>query len=119
MQLLGSIDHSYKELKKILHEKKKSFPVDRLMLKRLIYLLRPFKHAITIIQKGNEPSLYLVLICVLTLRKALSSFDNLNKFNQENDNMSSEQKENDEYQHDLESEELAGKFNHYDRWTFK
>jgi hypothetical protein len=38
----------------------------------------------------------------LTLRKALSSFDNLNKFNQENDDMSTEKKENDEDQYDLE-----------------
>jgi len=119
MQLLGSIDRSFKETKKILHEKKKSFLIDRLILKRLIHLLRPFKHAITIIQKGNEPSLYLILICVLTLRKALSSFDNLNKFNQENDDMSTKKKENDDDQYDLDSEESAGKFNHCGRWTFK
>lgn len=36
--------------------------IDRLIVKRLIRLLRPFKHIITVIQKGNEPSLYLVLI---------------------------------------------------------
>ncbi len=33
-----------------------------MIVKRLIRLLRPFKHIITVIQKGNEPSLYLVLI---------------------------------------------------------
>jgi hypothetical protein len=118
MQLLESIDRSFKETKKILQEKKKSFPVDRWIIKRLIRLLRPFKHAMTIIQKGNEPSLYLVLICVMTLRKALNSFDNLNKFNQENDDMSTEKKENEEDQYDLESEEPAGKFNRYVRLVF-
>ena len=58
MQLLESIDRSYKETKRVLQDKKKSFTVDRWILKRLVYLLRPFKHIITVIQKGNEPSLY-------------------------------------------------------------
>jgi hypothetical protein len=70
----------------------------------------------TIVQKGNEPSLYLVLICVLTLRKALTSFENLVKFNKENDNgMSTKRKETDDDESDWELEESDGKFNHYDR----
>jgi len=117
MQLLESIDHSFIETKKVLQEKKKSFSIDRLIVKLLIRLLRPFKHIMTVTQKGNEPSLYLVLICVLTLRKALSSFENSIKLHKENDDMSTKEKENDQY--DLASEELDGKFNHYGRWTFK
>jgi hypothetical protein len=77
-------------------------------------LLRPFKHVITVIQKGNEPSLYLVLICVLTLRKALGSFDNLVNFNKENDETSTKKhNESDDDQYDLESVESDGKLNHY------
>lgn len=68
MQLLESIDRSFKETKIVLQEKKKSIPIDRLVVRQRVRLLRPLKHAITIIQKGNEPSLYLVLICVLTVR---------------------------------------------------
>jgi hypothetical protein len=116
MQLLGSIDLSFKETKKILQEKKKPLSIDRLVVKRLVHLLRPFKHIMTIVQKGNEPSLYLVLICVLTLRKALTSFENLVKFNKENDNgMSTKRKETDDDESDWELEESDGKFNHYDR----
>ena len=58
MQLLESIDRSYKETKRVLQDKKKSCAVDRWIFKRLVYLLRFFKHIITVIQKGNEPSLY-------------------------------------------------------------
>ena len=58
MQLLESIDRSYKETKRILQDKKKFFTVDRWILKHLVYLLRPFKHIITVTQKGNELSLY-------------------------------------------------------------
>ena len=118
MQLLESINRSFKETKKVLQEKKKSFFIDRFIVKRLIYLLRPFKHIITIIQKGNEPSLYLVLICVMTLRRTLISFDNLVNFNRENDddrNMSTKKKESDDDQYDIESEEPDGKFNQYGR----
>lgn len=110
MELLGSIDRSFKETRKILQEKKKSFTVDRLIVKRLLRLLHPLKHIMTIVQKGNEPSLYLVLICHLTLRKALNSYENLIQFHQENDNFSTKNKENDDDdQYDLDSEESDGK----------
>ncbi|CAF1093959.1 unnamed protein product [Adineta ricciae] len=111
MQLLGSIDRSFKETKKVLQEKKKSFLIDRSVIKRLIQLLRPFKHILTIVQKGNEPSLYLVLICVMTLRKALSSFENLVVFNRENDNCNDvlkKRQDNGDDEYDIESEEPDG-----------
>lgn len=63
----------------------------------------------TVIQKGNEPSLYLVLICVLTLKNTLSSFENLVKFNQEHDESSpNKDKENVDDQYDLQSDESDG-----------
>ncbi|CAF3364514.1 unnamed protein product [Rotaria socialis] len=109
MQLLNSIDRSFKETKKVLQEKKKPFLIDRMIVKRLIILLHPFKHIITVIQKGNEPSLYLVLICVLTLRKSLNSFENLIKFHKEHNETSTEKEnESDDDQYDLESRESDG-----------
>ncbi|CAF1450309.1 unnamed protein product [Adineta ricciae] len=111
MELLGSIDRSFKETKKVLQEKKKSFLIDRLVIKRLIHSLRPFKHILTIAQKGNEPSLYLVLICVMTLRKALSSFENLVLFNRENDDCNDvlkKRKDNGDDEYDIEVEEPDG-----------
>ena len=81
------------------------FLVDRWIVKRFIYLLHPFKRIVKIIQKGDEPSLYLVLICVLTLRKALSSFENLIHFNKEHDEASTQSDvENGDDQYDLESD---------------
>ncbi len=53
------------------------------------------------------------------MRKALSSFDSLIKFHKENDDMSTEKRERDDDQYDLDSEESDEKFNHYARWTFK
>lgn len=110
MELLGSIDRSFKETKKGFQEKKKSFAIDRLIIKRLLRLLHPLKHIMTIVQKGNEPSLYLVLICHMTLRKALSSYDNLVQFHKDNNDSSTERKSNDDDdQYDLDSEESDGK----------
>ena len=114
MQLLQSIDRSFKETRKVLQAKKKIFAIDQSMIKSLIVLLRPFKHVLTVIQRGNEPSLYLVLISVLTLRKALGSFDNLVEFNKENsDPLSRKDNEIEEDQYELEPEESDGK-HHYD-----
>ena len=66
----------------------------------------------TVVQKGTEPSMHLVLTSVLTLRRALSSFENLTKFNKENDESSKridDDSAND--QDELESEETDGKWN--------
>ena len=110
MELLGSIDRSFKETKNVFQEKKKSFATDRLIIKRLLRLLHPLKHIMTIIQKGNEPSLHLVLICHMTLRKALSSHENLVQFHKDNNDSSTERKSNDDDdQYDLDSEESDGK----------
>ncbi|CAM4829953.1 unnamed protein product [Rotaria magnacalcarata] len=85
IQLLESIDRSFKETKKSPSGKKKPFSIDRLIVKHLIRLLRPFKRVMILIQKGNELSLYMVLICVLTLRETFSSLASLVRFNKEND----------------------------------
>lgn len=66
-----------------------------------------------IVQKGNEPSLYLVLICVLSLRKALNSFESLVKFNSDNDENSRMKKEEDgDDDYDVEGEETDGMSNY-------
>lgn len=85
MELLESIDRSFKETKKVLQDKKKPFSIDRLIVKQLIRLLCPFKRIMILVQKGNEPSLYMVLICVLTLRETLSSLASLVRFNKEDE----------------------------------
>lgn len=64
-----------------------------------------------IVQKGNEPSLYLVLICVLSLRKALNSFENLVQFNRENNENSRMKEKEDDADYDVEAEETDGKSN--------
>ncbi|CAF4151060.1 unnamed protein product, partial [Rotaria sordida] len=53
--------------------------VDEYVLKRLICLLQPFKQVLQLVQQGDSPSLYMILPCVLSLKKALSSFDEVLK----------------------------------------
>lgn len=57
--------------------------IDKSIVEQLIILLKPFKHVVQIVQTGNTPSLYMVLVCTLTLREALASFDSLMKYNQD------------------------------------
>ncbi|CAF3874076.1 unnamed protein product [Rotaria sordida] len=59
--------------------KKKLKNIDEYVLKQLICLLQPFKQVLQLVQQGDSPSLYMVLPCVLSLKKALSSFDELLK----------------------------------------
>jgi hypothetical protein len=58
-----------------------------------------------LIQKGDGPSLYMVLPCTFTLKKALSSFDELLKYQKLKTNDKTEQ--DDEENTDEESELLA------------
>ena len=56
---------------------------------------------------------YLVLICVSTLRKVLSSFENLIKFNKEYDTTPTKiGNETDDDEFDLEAEESDDELNH-------
>ena len=43
-------------------------------------MLKPFRHILKLIQQGDGPSLFMVLPCTLTIRKALSLFGELLKY---------------------------------------
>jgi hypothetical protein len=80
IELLESILGPYKQTKRVLTIRKqqsKLVVIDEKIVEGLIYLLKPFKRTLKLIQTGNSPSLYMVLICTLNLRKTLSSFKNL------------------------------------------
>ncbi len=80
IDLLESILRSYKQTKRVLLNRKqqsKIAVIDEKIVEGLIHLLKPFKHTLKLIQTGNSPSLYMVLICTVNLRKTLSSFKNL------------------------------------------
>ena len=77
VEQLESISHSYKQIKKVLMERKKSLVLDKSLISQIIPLLKPFKHVIIIIQKGIAPSLHLVTIAVMTLRETLRDYTSL------------------------------------------
>lgn len=80
IELLESVLRSYKQTKRVLTSRKqqsKLVVIDEKIVEGLIQLLKPFKRTLKLIQTGNSPSLYMVLICTLNLRKTLSSFKNL------------------------------------------
>ncbi|CAF1479470.1 unnamed protein product [Adineta steineri] len=80
IQLLESILASFKQTKSVLATRKqqaKLAVIDKKVVEGLIRLLKPFKKTLKLVQTGNSPSLYMVLICTLNLRKTLSSFKNL------------------------------------------
>ncbi|CAF3746157.1 unnamed protein product [Rotaria sp. Silwood1] len=52
-------------------------------ISQLIHLLKPFKHLLVIIQKGKTPSLHLITIAILTLRRALESYTSLIEYNKD------------------------------------
>ncbi|CAF4547775.1 unnamed protein product, partial [Rotaria sp. Silwood2] len=75
--LLESLLKSLKATKRLLITKKKQSLIndlDETTIKQLVLLLKPFKHVMTLIQTGNAPSLHMVLLCVLTLKDALTSY---------------------------------------------
>jgi len=80
IELLESILRSYKQTKRVLTFRKQQLRlvvIDEKIVEGLIRLLKPFKKILKLIQTGTSPSLYMVLICTLNLRKTLSSFKNL------------------------------------------
>lgn len=108
IDLLESLVKSYKQTKKVLinrRQQAKLNKIDECVLKQLICLLKPFKNVLQLVQKGDGPSLYMVLPSTLALRKALSSFDELLKYQNFTKNNTAE-KENEEDSDD-ESELLA------------
>lgn len=85
INLLESIVRSYKATKRVLFNRKQNSKlngIDVETLIELIRLLKPFKHILKIVQTTNTPSLYMVLICTLMLRKTLCSFNELLEFHQ-------------------------------------
>jgi hypothetical protein len=50
--------------------------INQNLVKQIIHLLKPFQSIMKMIQSGSSPTLYLVLPCTLSLRKALKSFEN-------------------------------------------
>jgi hypothetical protein len=82
--LLESILKSFTATKKLLLARKKqelTNGLDELTIKQLILVLKPFKHTMTLIQTGNHPSLYMVLLSYISLKEALSSYKSLLDYN--------------------------------------
>ena len=80
IELLESILLSYKQTKCVLTIRKqqsKLVVIDEKIVEGLIHLLKPLRKTLKLIQTGNSPSLYMILICTLSFRKTLSSFKNL------------------------------------------
>ena len=80
IELLKSILLSYKQTKRVLTIRKqqsKLAVIDEKIADGFIRLLKPSKKTLKLIQIGNGPSLYMGLICTLSLRQTLSSFKNL------------------------------------------
>lgn len=108
IDLLESLVKSYKQTKKVLinrRQQAKLNKIDERVLKQLISLLKPFKNVLQLVQKGDGPSLYMVLPCTLALRTALSSFDELLKY--QNFTINNEADEDNKQSTDDESELLA------------
>ncbi|CAF1155607.1 unnamed protein product [Adineta steineri] len=108
INLLESLVTSYEQTKRILNNRRqqaKLNKIDEYTLKQLICLLKPFKHVLQLVQKGDSPSLYMVLPMTLTLKKALSSFDELLKY-QTTTTKTTDDKENSSEQGSDEESEL-------------
>jgi len=104
VNLLESIKRSYKQIKKVLSDKKKIITLEKLIVRQLICLLRPFKHIIIIVQKGREPTLHLVTLAILTLRDTLNTHEALVEYS-ENYEMDSSPHEVDEDEEIIEDTE--------------
>lgn len=84
-------------------------------LKQLVVLLKPFKNMMTIIQRGNAPSLHLVSLCYITLKELLSSYELLKQYNKDNDDddnkeQSAMNSHDDDLEHELPGAHVESKF---------
>ena len=95
INLLQSIVRLYKATQRVFVMQSKFNGIDEDILKQLIRLLKPFKHVLKILQSTNTPSLYMVLICTLMLKKAVASFDEMMKYQVESSTNDSPDIEND------------------------
>jgi hypothetical protein len=110
MNSLESILKSFKIIKKILINKQQQrlmMNIDEKRIKQIMLLLKPFRDVMKMIQTGNSPSLYLVLLCTQTLRDVLKSYDSLVNYDENHDNHESRE-ELDDTDEDL-LDELQGK----------
>ena len=80
IELLEGIMLSYKQTKRVLAVRKqqsKLVVIGERIVEGLVRFLKLFKKAFKLIQTGHSLSLYMVVICTLSLRQTLSSFKNL------------------------------------------
>jgi hypothetical protein len=113
--LLESILKSFTATKRLLLTKKKTeltTGLDKIIIKQLVLVLKPFKHNMTMIQTGNGPSLYMVLLSTITLKEALSSYKSLLDYKKfcckrqekesNNDNLDKDEDEDEDEEFELE-----------------
>lgn len=89
IESLESILRSLKIIKKVLASKQQQklvMNVDEKTIKQIILVLKPVKHVMKLIQTGNSPSLFMVLLSVETLRDAMSSYKELLNYSSVRDN---------------------------------
>ena len=111
IQLSESLLESFQLTRVVLSKRKQLSPmanINEAIVQQLIRLLKPFKHVVQIVQKENSPSLYMVLICTLTLRETLSLFDALMNFNREYETKTSNNE--DELNESVDLDEHDGKY---------
>ncbi|CAF1358132.1 unnamed protein product [Adineta ricciae] len=102
--LLGRFLKSFPATKRFLLAQKNQAlmnDLDERTIKQLILVLKPFEHIMTVIQTDKRPSLYMVLLCSITLKEALSSYKSLleykkNYCNKENNNRDIDNTDEDE-----------------------
>lgn len=90
-ECLESVNHNYEELKSVLMKRRQQHwmkNIDQHSIHELLLILKPFKHMLIIIQGGQYPTLYMVLLCTMKLKKTFQSDKSLIEFNQqENENV--------------------------------
>ncbi|CAF4516123.1 unnamed protein product, partial [Rotaria sp. Silwood2] len=99
-----SVNQNYEELKNLLIKRKQQHRIKYIhqhSLHELLLILKPFKNLMSIIQGGQYPTLYLVLLCVMKIKRTFDSYKDLIEFNKQ-------QKENIIFQYVEEDDELPG-----------
>ncbi|CAF4236939.1 unnamed protein product, partial [Rotaria sp. Silwood2] len=85
-ECLESVNQNYEELKNVLMKRKQQHwmkNIDQRSIHELLLILKPFKHMMTIIQGGQYPTLYMVLLCAMKLKKTFQSYKSIIEFNQQ------------------------------------
>ncbi|CAF4968331.1 unnamed protein product, partial [Rotaria sp. Silwood1] len=99
-ECLESVNQNYEELKNVLMKRKQQHwmkNIDQRSIHELLLILKPFKHMMTIIQGGQYPTLYMVLLCAMKLKKTFQSYKSIIEFNQQqNENVTFQYVEEDD-----------------------